>query len=213
MPKRRYVSPAVIRRLPRYHRFLGRLIENGVERISSKELSSMMNLTASQIRQDFNCFGEFGQQGYGYETKRLHNEIGEIMGLDRGFTAVLIGAGNLGKAFAKHIDFNAAGFTLEAVFDNSPEQIGMQISGLVIRDVSALEEFCSSRKIDTGILCLPGEAAAAMVTRMMSCGIKSFWNFTHEDISLISPDIIVENVHLTDGLMVLCYQLNDALKG
>lgn len=210
MSKRHYVSLAVIRRLPRYYRFLGELIKQGVERISSKELAVMMNLTASQIRQDFNCFGEFGQQGYGYETERLHKEIGAILGLNRGFHAVLIGAGNLGKAFAKHIDFSEAGFTLKAIFDNSPDQIGKEISGIIIQNEKLLEEFCQNNAIDTGILCVPGEAAQPIVERMISCGVKSFWNFTHQDVSVGHPDIIVENVHLIDGLMTLCYQLNDA---
>ncbi len=210
MPKRHYVSLAVIRRLPRYYRFLGELMKQGIDRISSKDLAVMMNLTASQIRQDFNCFCEFGQQGYGYETERLHKEIANILGLERNFSAVLIGAGNLGKAFAKHIDFNEAGFTLKAVFDNSPEQIGKEISGLVISDIAKLEEFCAENAIDTGILCVPGEAAHAVVERMIACGVKSFWNFTHRDVSVGHPEIIVENVHLIDGLMTLCYQINDA---
>ena len=210
MPRNQYISIAVIRRLPRYYRFLKELINNDVIRISSKDLAEMMNVTASQIRQDLNCFGGFGQQGYGYNVLLLFNEISKILGLDQNFNAILLGAGNLGRAFATHIDFKSSGFKLQAIFDNNPDVVGKSISNITVLSIEQLEEFCKNNVVDIAILCVPNEAAALMAERLIACGITAFWNFTHQDIALGHPDLIVENAHLVDGLMTLCYQINDA---
>lgn len=214
MPRSQYVSSAVIRRLPRYYRFLGELLEKGVSRISSKELADLMSLTASQIRQDLNCFGGFGQQGYGYNVALLHSEIRKILGLDQNLKAILVGVGNLGRAFATNIDFDSAGFHLCGLFDKDPELIasGRTIKGLTVRSVDALEAFCQQNTVDVAILCVPSEAAQSMADRLIACGITSFWNFTHYDIQVAHPEVIVENAHLVDGLMALCYMINDQKK-
>lgn len=209
MPRTQYVSFAVIRRLPRYYRFLGELLENGTTRTSSKELAQMMGLTASQIRQDLNCFGGFGQQGYGYNVAGLYAEIHKILGLDQNFRAVLIGAGNLGHAFANHIDFEMGGFHLTAIFDKNPEVIGQTISGLAVRDIATIEDYCRSSPPHVAILCIPKEDARLIADRLIACGVSAFWNFSHYDLALEHPNIIVENTQLVDGLMALCYQIND----
>ncbi|MBR4628089.1 MAG: redox-sensing transcriptional repressor Rex [Ruminococcus sp.] len=202
------ISNSVIRRLPRYYRFLGELETNGYVRISSRELSEKMGLTASQIRQDFNCFGEFGQQGYGYNVSDLRDEIGKILGLDRKTPMILIGAGNLGKAIATHLDFVSKGFTLIGAFDVNPEIIGKNIAGLTVMDVNGLAEFCAENKPVAAILCVPMSAAAESAERLIGYGIKAFWNFTHYDLRMEHKDIIVENVHLGDSLTTLSYGLN-----
>lgn len=212
MPRNQYVSTAVIKRLPRYYRFLGELLEKGLTRISSKELAGLMCLTASQIRQDLNCFGGFGQQGYGYNIALLHGEIKRILGLDRNFKAVLIGVGNLGRAFAMNIDFEASGFALCAMFDKDPALIGSFVNGVEIKNSDCLEEFCHSTRVDVAILCVPSAAAQRTADRLIECGVTSFWNFTHYDINIAHPEAIVENVHLSDSLMALCYQVNDMKK-
>ena len=193
MPRSQYVSSAVIRRLPRYYRFLGELLEKGVSRISSKELADLMSLTASQIRQDLNCFGGFGQQGYGYNVALLHSEIRKILGLDQNLKAILVGVGNLGRAFATNIDFDSAGFHLCGLFDKDPELIasGRTIKGLTVRSVDALEAFCQQNTVDVAILCVPSEAAQSMADRLIACGITSFWNFTHYDIQVAHPEVFV----------------------
>lgn len=208
MSKNQYVSGAVIRRLPRYYRFLGELVANGVNRISSKELAERMSLTASQIRQDLNCFGGFGQQGYGYNVASLHSEIRNILGLDQGFRAILVGVGNLGRAFSTHINFQQAGFTLTGLFDKNPELLGKEIAGIAVQDSDEMETFCRENKVDIAVLCVPGEFAQEIANRLIACGITSFWNFTHYDIKIAHPEVVVENVHLIDGLMALCYQVN-----
>jgi len=203
------VSGAVIRRLPRYYRFLGELLDKNITRISSKELAELMSLTASQIRQDLNCFGGFGQQGYGYNVSLLREEIGKILGLDRKFKTILVGVGNLGRAFSANIDFIGAGFELCAMFDNNPDVIGTVINGVTVKDSGKIESFCSENKPDVAILCVPSEAAQQLADRLIACGITSFWNFTHYDIKLDHPEAVVESVHLVDSLMALCYQVND----
>jgi len=203
------VSGAVIRRLPRYYRFLGELLDKNITRISSKELAELMSLTASQIRQDLNCFGGFGQQGYGYNVSLLREEIGKILGLDRKFKTILVGVGNLGRAFSANIDFIGAGFELCAMFDNNPDVIGTVINGVTVKDSGEIESFCSENKPDVAILCVPSEAAQQLADRLIACGITSFWNFTHYDIKLDHPEAVVESVHLVDSLMALCYQVND----
>lgn len=210
MPKRENISMSVIRRLPRYHRFLSQLREKGVTRISSTELSSRLGLTASQIRQDLNCFGGFGQQGYGYIVDQLCDEIGSILGLQNQYKAILVGAGNLGQAIASHMNFSDDGFTLAGIFDSSPFKIGNRINGIEVLDMEKLEQFCTREKPVMAVLCVPREAVSELSDRLYELGIRSFWNFSHYDIAIRHPDAIVENVHLNDSLMTLCYQINNA---
>ena len=170
MSRNQNVSGAVIRRLPRYYRFLGELLDKNITRISSKELAELMSLTASQIRQDLNCFGGFGQQGYGYNVSLLREEIGKILGLDRKFKTILVGVGNLGRAFSANIDFVGAGFELCAMFDNNPDVIGTVINGVTVKDSGEIESFCSENKPDVAILCVPSEAAQQLADRLIACG-------------------------------------------
>ncbi|MDE6671384.1 MAG: redox-sensing transcriptional repressor Rex [Ruminococcus sp.] len=204
------ISNSVIRRLPRYYRFLGELEENGYIRISSRELSEKMGLTASQIRQDFNCFGEFGQQGYGYNVSELRRQIGIILGLENKTPVILMGAGNLGKAISAHIDFSGNGFRLIGAFDVNPDIIGRKIGNITVRDVSELQNFCMENKPKAVILCIPPEAVEKVTEQLIGYGIKAFWNFTHYDISISHEDVIVENVHLSDSLIILSYAINSA---
>ena len=201
------ISNSVIRRLPRYYRFLGELENNGYVRISSRELSEKMGLTASQIRQDFNCFGEFGQQGYGYNVSDLRFEIGKILGLNVQTPMILLGAGNLGTAIASHIDFKNKGFDLIGAFDSNPELVGKKIGSLSVCDISELEKFCNDNKPVAAILCIPMTAAEKMVDTLIGYGIKAFWNFTHYDIRINHENVAVENVHLGDSLTTLSYGL------
>ena len=203
------VSVPVIKRLPRYHRYLGELKNLGVIRISSKELSSRMGLTASQIRQDLNCFGGFGQQGYGYNIEQLYNEIGAILGLNNKSKAIMIGAGNLGHAIATHIHFDNRGFDLVGIFDNNPAVIGTKVGGKTVMSSDDLEEFCIKEKPIVAILCIPAEYAAENADKLVSLGIKGFWNFTQYDLVHRYENIAVENVHLGDSLMTLCYQVKE----
>ena len=202
------ISNSVIRRLPRYYRFLGELETNGYVRISSRELSEKMGLTASQIRQDFNCFGEFGQQGYGYNVSDLRREIGNILGLDKRTPMILIGAGNLGKAIASHLDFKSKGFELIGAFDNDCNTIGRAIGNITVSDIADVEAFCNEHKPIAAILCVPTSAAAGMAEQLIGYGIKAFWNFTHYDLRMEHKDVLVENVHLGDSLTTLSYGLN-----
>ncbi|MDE5772469.1 MAG: redox-sensing transcriptional repressor Rex [Ruminococcus sp.] len=206
------ISNSVIRRLPRYYRFLGELEENGYVRISSRELSEKMGLTASQIRQDFNCFGEFGQQGYGYNVGELRRQIGMILGLDKKTPMILMGAGNLGKAIATHIDFINGGFELIGAFDVNPDIVGRQIGKITVMNVSELEHFCNKNKPAAAILCVPQEAAEKEADRLISYGIHAFWNFTHYDLRINHSDVVVENVHLGDSLTILSYAINSTEK-
>ncbi len=210
MHRYKNISAPVIKRLPRYYRFLGELRDKGVIRISSRELSDKMGFTASQIRQDLNCFGGFGQQGYGYPVESLYNEIGHILGLDHTYNAILIGAGNLGKAVAMHMSFEKRGFRLTAIFDNDPKKIGTVIRDISVSDLDDLEQFCSENKTDAAIFCVPKNAAHSIADRLYRVGVKNFWNFSHYDLSVHYDDIIVENVHLNDSLMILCYKISDA---
>ncbi len=209
MAKQSAISMPVIRRLPRYYRFLYDLKNNGVTRISSGELSRRMGLTASQIRQDLNCFGGFGQQGYGYAVDQLYEEIGRILGIDSPTKAILLGAGNLGKAVANHMRFESRGFALIGVFDDALALIGNCLHGHTIRPTSALEEFCAEEHPTMAILCIPKEAAPALVNRLLACGVKGFWNFSHYDICHDHPEAVVENVHMGDSLMTLSYRMHD----
>ena len=207
------ISMSVIRRLPRYYRYLCELENSGILRVSSKELSSRMGFTASQIRQDFNCFGGFGQQGYGYNIEQLYNEIGNILGINNSSKAILIGAGNLGHAIATHLNFQNKGFELISIFDNNPEVVGTTVGGLVVLSSDDLEDFCKKEKPDIAILCIPAEYAAENADKLVSLGIKGFWNFTQYDLVHRYENIAVENVHLGDSLMTLCYQINEIDKG
>ncbi len=204
------VSISVIRRLPRYYRFLGELKNEGVSRISSKELSQKMGLTASQIRQDLNCFGGFGQQGYGYNVTSLYDEIAHILGLDVDRPTVLIGAGNLGKAVAT-LNFVQSGFRLCGIFDNSPQVVGSWIANLSVQHVDTLEAFCKVRKPVTALLCVPRTEADSISKRLIACGVKGFLNFSHYDIGLDNDEVVVENVHLMDSLRTLSYRMHEKL--
>ncbi len=199
------ISIPVIRRLPRYYRFLGELEQERVERISSRELAMRMGLSASQIRQDFNCFGGFGQQGYGYHVSALREKIGKILGVDEETGVILIGAGNLGKAIAAHIDFQKRGCRLIGIFDNNPQLHGTAAAGLAIRPMETLEEFCKSNHPQVAVLCIPKGAAQTLANQLLRLGISGFWNFSHFDLKINNPGIIVENVHLGDSLMTLAY--------
>ena len=194
MQKKPYISMPVIRRLPRYYRFLRHLDKRGVTRISSKELSEKMGFTASQVRQDFNCFGGYGQQGYGYGVHQLCEEIGSILGVDRAHKCILIGAGNLGKAIATHISYNFAGFDLIGIFDNSEQVVGQQIADLRVLPAAGIRRFCSENAPLMAILCVPDSAVKSVVELLYDIGIKSYWNFSHYDITMKHPDAIVEKL-------------------
>ncbi len=203
------VSQSVINRLPRYYRYLGELLSNGIERISSKDLSEKMNVTASQIRQDLNCFGGFGQQGYGYNIESLYNEIGKILGVNKTRNAILIGAGNLGKAVALHMSFEARGFNIIGIFDKNKALVGQLLRGLPIRHTDNLFDFCKDNSPTVAVLCIPSSAAEDLAPQLVELGIKGFWNFSHYDISANYPDVAVENVHLSDSLMKLSYHVSN----
>lgn len=209
MSKNGAVSASVIKRLPRYYRFLAELINQGVTRISSRELSEKMDLTASQIRQDLNCFGGFGQQGYGYNIVELHAEIGKIIGVDRNFPALIIGVGNLGRAIATHMNFEKRGCKLIGVFDIDPDLLGREVAGLAIKPMAELEKFCKNEKPLVAILCIPKTAAQELADKLVNLGIKAFWNFSHFDLRMNFKDIVVENVHLGDSLLTLTFGLNN----
>lgn len=210
MAKQDKVSITVIRRLPRYYRFLQQLAKQGITRISSSELAARMGLTASQIRQDLNCFGGFGQQGYGYDVEKLYDEIKNILGLGHNYKAVMIGVGNLGKAVASHIAFADRGFTLDAIFDKNPEFIGSDVGGITVRDVAGLADYCENQKPDAAFLCLPYDSVEPIAEILYSSGIRAFWNFSHFDLTLKYNDVVMENVHMSDSLMTLCYRMSAA---
>lgn len=207
------ISSPVIKRLPRYYRFLGELEKQGVIRISSRELSEKMGLTASQIRQDLNCFGGFGQQGYGYNVQELHEAIGKIIGIASDTRTVIIGAGNLGSAIAMHIDFKKAGFSLIGIFDSDPEKTGQIIAGIPVEQMNLIESFCNENKPECAVLCIPKESAEEIVDKLIRLGIKAFWNYSHYDINVDGREgILVQNVHLSDSLMTLSYGLHNFKK-
>ncbi len=205
MSENKKISMSVVRRLPRYYRFLLELKNNGIYRISSKALAEKMGASASQIRQDLNCFGGFGQQGYGYDVPKLFDEISAILGLDNQYRTILLGVGNLGRAVVNHVGFQSRGFELTAIFDNNPSIIGTVINGLTVLDAGTLKDYCLSEKVDAAILCLPKESAEQVVDILYGCGVRCFWNFSHLDISMKYSDVVTENVHLNDSLMTLCY--------
>ena len=201
------ISQAVIRRMPRYYRYLGELLEDGVERISSNDLSKRMNVTASQIRQDLNNFGGFGQQGYGYNVKFLYEEIGKILGLNQKHKIIVIGAGNLGQALANYVKFEKLGFVITALFDVNPALEGVTVRGIKIHMLDELEDYCKDHVVDIAALTMPKEKADAIANRLVNLGIQAIWNFAHVDLDLIDKDVVVENVHLSDSLMQLSYNI------
>ena len=176
-------------------------------RISSRELAQRMGLSASQIRQDLNNFGGFGQQGYGYNIASLYKEIGKILGVDSGFKTVLIGAGNLGHTIATQMDFKALGFDLIGIFDRKETLAGQMIKGIPVRDAEELEDFCKENQVDVAVLCVPYDSAEKLVDILIPCGVRGYWNFSHYNISEKYPDVSCENVHLNASLMTLCYQV------
>ncbi|MDD4844193.1 MAG: redox-sensing transcriptional repressor Rex [Anaerotignum sp.] len=208
MDSEKRISPAVINRLPRYYRYLGDLLESDITRISSKELSAKMNITASQIRQDLNNFGGFGQQGYGYNVEYLYNEIKKILGLDRLYNMIVVGGGNIGQALVNYTNFEKRGFVIKAVFDTNPRLIGMTIRGIEVHDVDQMEEYIKNHNVDVAILTLPRSKAAKVAKDLAKWGVKGMWNFSHVDLQ-VPDDILVENVHLTDSLMTLIYKINE----
>ena len=201
------VPDAVIKRLPRYHRYLGDLLADGRLRISSAELSKIMNVTASQIRQDLNCFGGFGQQGYGYNIKYLHGKISELLGVTQGYTAVICGAGNLGKALASTRMFGRRGVSRLALVDVNEEIIGTEIYGIKVYHIDELFDFCQREKVDIGVLTVPKDAAYKVSMTMARAGVKGIWNFANTELELDYDGVVVENIHLGDSLMRLCYEI------
>jgi len=202
------ISQAVISRLPRYFRYIGELKDAGVERISSQELSALMKVTASQIRQDFNNFGGFGQQGYGYNVQYLYTEISKLLGLDMTHHLIIVGAGNLGHALGNYMNFERRGFIFEGIFDQNPELHGKKIKDMEVQPMENLEQFVIDNKIDIAVLTIPKGGAVMVAERLVKCGIKAIWNFAHVDLN-VPEHIKVENVHLSDSLMKLSYQLRE----
>ena len=207
MPKG--VSIQVIRRLPRYYRFLTELESSGVDKISSTKLASIMSTTASQIRQDLNCFGGFGQQGYGYSVSGLREEIGRILGLDDIHPSILLGAGNLGRAIATHLNFEQLGFKLTAVFEKDRRLVGTMLRGITVLSDDEIEDYIRTHDVDTAMLALPKDSVEHIIEKLYALGVKNYWNFSHYDISKKYSDTVVENVHLSDSLMTLCYRINE----
>jgi len=201
------ISKAVINRLPRYYRYLGDLLEKDVVRISSKELSEKMKVTASQIRQDLNNFGGFGQQGYGYNVEYLHSEIGKILGLEMKYNLIIVGAGNLGQALANYVDFERRGFLVTALFDISPDLIGTKIRNAVVRPSDELEEYIKANNVDIAAITVPKSRAVPLAVDLAKWGIKGIWNFAPTDLNL-PKEVTVENVHLAESLMKLSYRLS-----
>lgn len=209
--EQRKISRAVISRLPRYYRYLGDLLEAGVERISSNDLSKKMQVTASQIRQDLNNFGGFGQQGYGYNVKYLYTEIGKILGLDRTHNFIIIGAGNLGQALANYAAFERSGFILKSLFDVNPRFEGVAIRGIPVRMMDELVDFLRDNEIEIAALTIPRSKAVEVADILVENGIKAIWNFAHTDLDL-PDDVVVESVHLSDSLMTLSYNVSQRME-
>ena len=205
--KKQRISEAVIRRLPRYYRYLNDLHNKNVVRISSNSLGNRMGITASQIRQDLSCFGEFGQQGYGYNVTELRAEIGQILGVNREHSIIIIGVGNLGHALMQNFRFHDIGFSLDAAFDVSPALIGTEISGVPVHDLKTLEEYCKEHTPDVAILTVPQNVAQSTMDHLVELGVRGFWNFTNKEISSDNPDVQVESVHFADSLLTLSYRI------
>ena len=205
--KRVKVSNNVIRRLPRYLRKLDELSEIGVSRISSFDLGQQLGLTPSQIRQDFSCFGEFGQQGYGYNVPALRTQIASIMGMDRGFSAILIGVGNIGRALMDNFCFSEWGFNLSCAFDVKPELIGTEFNGVPIRSIDELEDYIANNPVDVAVLSVPKNVAIPVTERLTACGVEAIWNFTNVELSSSDPAVKFENIHFADSLLALSYRI------
>ena len=201
------ISQAVITRLPRYFRYLGDLKDAGVERISSQELSKIMRVTASQIRQDLNHFGGFGQQGYGYNVEYLYIEIGKILGLNKSHHLILIGAGNLGQALANYMNFEKRGFIITGIFDVNPDLLGKTVRGIPIQSMERMQDFIKENDVDIAVLTIPKSEAVKVAAQLVDCGIRGIWNFAHVDLE-VPENVLVENVHLSDSLMKLSHQIS-----
>ena len=208
MERKKNISMAVIRRLPKYHRYLRGLLRNDVDRISSKELGEKIGFTASQIRQDLNCFGDFGQQGYGYNVKELLNEISGILGLAKEYKMIIIGAGNIGQAIANYTNFERLAFNLSGIFDVNPKLIGLKIRDVEVKDIDELAGFLKSSPIEIGVICVSENSAQIVCDMMVSNGVKGIWNFAPVDLQ-VPKEIIVENVHLSESLLTLSCLMND----
>lgn len=205
MAQKKTISDAVVRRMPRYLRYLTEMHEHGVARISSRELGEKMGLTPSQIRQDFSHFGEFGQQGYGYRVADLLQAICGILALDREYHMVVIGAGNIGQAVAKYKNFREHGFYIDALFDIDPELIGEKVQGIKVIDWDKIGAYAKNHPVDIGVVCVPREAGQEVTDRLIECGIRNIWNFTPMDLT-VAEDILVENVHLSESLYALAFR-------
>lgn len=201
------ISQAVVARLPRYYRYLGDLRDSGIERISSQDLSKLMNVTASQIRQDFNNFGGFGQQGYGYNVEELHTEIGHILGVDNHHHLVMIGVGNLGHALLQNFPFAQTGFAVDAAFDISPAVTGTKVNGVPIYSMDEVDAFIRSNSVDVVVLTIPQSIAQETADRLIALGVRGFWNFTNVEITCGQPDVKIENIHFADSLLTLSYRI------
>ena len=202
------ISKAVINRLPRYYRYLGVLMDQGIERISSAELSRRMNVTASQIRQDLNLFGGFGQQGYGYNVAHLYEEIGKILGLDKSYSLIVIGAGRLGQAISSYFGFEKRGFRIEAIFDRNPDKYGgVSLRGTRIYPLEHLKEYLKQNKIDIAVLTVPADSARTVTPVIVEGGVRGIWNFAHTDLD-VPASVTVQSVHLSESLMQLSYKIN-----
>ena len=206
--KKQKISDAVIHRLPRYYRYLDDLYNKGIVRISSSSLGAKMDITASQIRQDLSCFGEFGQQGYGYNVAELRAEIGHILGIDNGHRLIIIGAGHLGHALLQNFDFEKVGFQVDTAFDVSPDLIGNTINGVTIRPMDELEDYVAQFRPNVAVLTVPQSVAQPLATQLIDLGIKGFWNFTNVELSSHEPDVFFEDIHFVDTLLTLSYRIS-----
>jgi redox-sensing transcriptional repressor len=207
MDKHERISPAVIRRLPKYYRYLGELTNSGIHKTSSRKLSEMTGFSASQIRQDLNNFGGFGQQGFGYDVENLRNEIAKILGLDKKYRLIIIGAGNIGQAMANYTGYYEADYEVVALFDKNPKLIGLSIRNALINDIDNLESFLNEEKIDIAVICTPKNVSQQIAERVVQCGIKAIWNFAPKDLKM-PETVYVENVHLNESLFSLTYYYN-----
>lgn len=207
MDGKKKISMAVIKRLPKYYRYLGELLKNDVDRISSKELGEKIGFTASQIRQDLNCFGDFGQQGYGYNVKDLYSQIGAILGLTHEYKTAIVGAGNIGQAVANYMDFEKLGFHVQGIFDRNPRIVGLKIRDIEVMDVIDLDSFLKSNNIDIGIICVPSANAQEVCNVFVQNNVRAIWNFAPRDLRA-SDNVTIENVHLSESLLTLSCRLN-----